>query len=157
MPRDSDDDALTWAGDDEPVPTVSTKPESPKAPPVSTVPPGWRVVGKPGTPAPVSNVEPREQMGSVALVVHGILGGIYLLYVIGWLIAAQRDSAAPADIIGSAMYSVGLWFAVLAPALWFGTVLWLTKGATSSRTRLIWLGVGVIVLVPIPFLVGGVA
>lgn len=94
-------------------------------------------------------------MGSVSLVVHGVLGGVYLLYVIGWLVAAQRDGAAPSDIVGSAMYTAGLWLAVLAPALWFGTVLWLTRAAASSRMRLIALGIGVLVLVPVPFLVGG--
>jgi hypothetical protein len=96
-------------------------------------------------------------MGSVILVVHGILGGIYLLFIVGWLIAAQRDSAAPADVVGNAMYNVGLSLAVLAPALWFGTVLWLTRGAVSSRNRLIALAVGVLVLLPVPFLVGGLS
>ena len=157
MPRDTDDEALTWAGDDEPAPSSATAPAAKASAPSPKVAPGWRVVGKPGAPAVASDTQPRTQMGSVALVVHGILGGMYLLYVIGWLIAAQRDSAAPADIVGSVMYTIGLWFAVLAPALWFGTVLWLTRGAVSSRTRLIALAVGVVVLIPVPFLVGGVA
>ena len=156
MPQDSDDEALVWAGDDE-SPSGPTAPREAKAAPSPAVAPGWKVVGKPGNAAAVAGVEPRKQMGSVALVLHGILGGIYLLYIIGWLIAAQRDTAAPADIVGGIMYTVGLWFAVLAPALWFGTVLWLTRGAATSRTRLIALFVGVLVLIPVPFLVGGVS
>ncbi|GGE85858.1 DNA polymerase III subunit gamma/tau [Mycetocola zhadangensis] len=157
MPRDSDDEALTWAGDDEPAQTSASEPTASATAPRPKVAPGWRVVGKPGTPTVTGDAQPRVQMGSVALVVHGILGGVYLLYIIGWLIAAQRDSATPTDIIGGVMYTVGLWFAVLAPALWFGTVLWLTRGAVSSRVRLIALAVGVVVLIPVPFLVGGAA
>lgn len=156
MPQDSDDEALVWAGDDEPASDASARPGA-KTSPSPAIAPGWKVVGKPGNPGASSETGPRKQMGSVALVLHGILGGIYLLYIIGWLIAAQRDSAAPADIIGSIMYTVGLWFAVLAPALWFGAVLWLTRGASTSRVRLVALLVGVLVLVPVPFLVGGVS
>ena len=156
MPQDSDDEALIWAGDDEPASSLQS-PRDAKASISPAVAPGWRVVGKPGSSAPVSSAEPRKQMGSVALVLHGILGGIYLLYIIGWLIAVQRDTAAPTDIVGGIMYTVGLWFAVLAPVLWFGTVLWLTRGATTSKARLIALFVGVLVLVPVPFLVGGIS
>jgi hypothetical protein len=157
MPHESDDEALTWAGDDEPALDKPAGQSAPAAPPTPRVARGWKVVGQPGSVATPADESTRRQMGSVELVVHGILGGVYLLYVIGWLIAAQRDAAAPADIVGGALYAVGLWLAVLAPALWFGTVLWLTRRAASSRNRLIFLTLGVVVLIPVPFLVGGVA
>jgi hypothetical protein len=88
-------------------------------------------------------------------VTYGILAGIFLLYTIGWLIAAQRATGAPTDIVGGAMFTVGLWFAVLSPALWVAATFWVTRDAASARIRLIALAVGVLVLVPWPFLVGG--
>ncbi|AWB86808.1 hypothetical protein [Mycetocola zhujimingii] len=162
MPRDSDDEALSWAGDDEPALSeraVSAPGDAPAAtaPADATVAPGWKVVGNPGTTAGPGNDQPRGQIGSVALVAHGVIAGIYLLYSIGWLIVVQRDTAAPSDIIGGAMYGVGLWLAVLAPALWFGATLWLTRASVTSRARLIALAVGAIVLAPVPFLLGGAA
>lgn len=151
----TDDEALTWAGDSEPALSGDRAAKAGTSSP--RVASGWKVVGTPGTTAAQDAPRQRTQMGSVALVLHGILGGIYLLYTIGWLIVVQRDSAAPSDIIGSAMYGVGLWLAVLAPALWFGATLWLTRSSVTSRTRLIVLAVGVLVLAPVPFLLGGAA
>jgi hypothetical protein len=149
-----DDDALTWAGDTEPAtpPARSTAPADPAAPKVAS---GWKVVGKPGRVATPGVDRQRGQMSSVALVGFGILAGVYLLYTIGWLIAAQRDAAAPADIVGAAMHTVGLWFAVLAPALWIGATFWLTRASGSLRGRFVALVVGAIVLIPWPFIVGG--
>lgn len=149
-----DDDALTWAGDPEPTapPVRSTGPAEPATPKVAG---GWKVVGKPGRVATPEADKPREQMSSVALVAFGILAGVYLLYTIGWLIATQRDAAAPTDLVGAAMYTVGLWLAVLAPALWIGATFWLTRASGSLRARFIALVIGAIVLIPWPFIVGG--
>lgn len=149
-----DDEALTWAGDPEPAeaPARAADPSRAAAPKVAG---GWKIVGKPGQVAPVPAEQRSGQMSSVALVGFGILAGVYLLYTIGWLIAAQRDAAAPADIVGAAMYTVGLWLAVLAPALWIGTTFWLTRDSESLRARFIALVVGAIVLIPWPILVGG--
>ncbi len=149
-----DDDALTWAGDTEPTapaPADSAGPGT-AAPRVAS---GWKVVGKPGRIVTEQDSGRNGQMSSVALVTFGIIAGIYLLYSIGWLIAAQRDVAAPTDIVGAAMYTVGLWFAVLAPALWIAATFWLTRNSRSLRGRLTALVVGVVALAPWPFIVGG--
>ncbi len=149
-----DDDALTWAGDTEPAaPAAGDSAERGTATP--RVASGWKVVGKPGRVATDQDTGRQGQMSSVALVTFGILAGIYLLYSIGWLIAAQRDAVAPTDIVGAAMYTVGLWLAVLAPALWIGATFWLTRSSHTLRGRLIALVVGVVVLAPWPFIVGG--
>ncbi|MET4638298.1 DNA polymerase III subunit gamma/tau [Mycetocola sp. 2940] len=149
-----DDDALTWAGDAEPAapPTRGTTPTDAATPRVAG---GWKVVGKPGRVATPDADRRQGQMSSVALVAFGILAGIYLLYTIGWLIAAQRATNAPTDIVGAAMYTVGLWFAVLAPALWIGATFWLTRASGSLRARFLALVAGAIVLIPWPFIVGG--
>lgn len=144
MSRDSDDDALRWEGDDDP-----------------TLAPGWKAVG---TPAPATdpgstavNGDDDEgdadaaQTGSVELVVLGVLGGVYLLYAVGWLIVAVGTSPPGVSIVGDAMYTFGLWLAVFAPALWYGLVLLTAK---RPRARLAWLVLGAIVLVPLPFVLG---
>ncbi|MET1051574.1 MAG: hypothetical protein ABWX65_02945 [Mycetocola sp.] len=147
-----DDDALTWAGDPEAVEPVTGGRQKP--PRVSG---GWTVVGKPGHVAepPADGDTGPGQLSSVALVIFGVLAGIYLLYTIGWLIAVQRDATAPTDIVGAAMHTVGLSFAVLAPALWVGATFWLTRASRTLRPRLLALLIGVIVLIPWPFIVGG--
>ena len=98
MTRDPDDEALSWGGDDDP-----------------TLAPGWKTVGRPvplaGGPDEASDAatgavngeaetaisdsegDGPVQTGSVELVVLGVLGGIYLLYTIGWLITALRTTA----------------------------------------------------------------
>ncbi|GAA4370770.1 hypothetical protein [Agromyces bauzanensis] len=153
MARDSDDDALRWEGDDDP-----------------TLAPGWKTVGSPvplegapaeGDGAPAEGTAPESeaptdaatQPGSAELVMLGVLGGVYLLYSIGWLITASRPAPVLADPVAEFMYGFGRWFAVSAPALWFGAVLWLAAG--HRRARLLWLLAGAFVLVPVPFLLRG--
>lgn len=148
MSRDSDDDALSWAGDDD-----------------RGLAPGWTPVGGQGAfvdePPTAEGIEPAEgpdeapvdghQTGSAALVGFGILGGIYLLYAIGWAVTAGRSTAVSADVVGRFMSTVGLWLAVLAPVGWYLLVI---MGRARVRTRLLLLILGAIVLVPLPFLLG---
>lgn len=171
---DSDDDALSWAGDDD-----------------ATLAPGWKRVGAaapvesaqdgsdaseatseaeagergarrtdadaaPGTATAAPTDEPSDagrQTGSVELVALGVLGGVYLLYAVGWLIVATTAAPDLRDPVAGFMYGLGRWFAALAPVLWFGAVLWLTAG--HRRARLLWLIAGAVVLVPLPFLLRG--
>lgn len=159
MPRDPDDDALRWEGDDDP-----------------TLAPGWKAVG---TPVPLAgstedaqadaparadgsadtdidshdDADAARQPGSTELVVLGVLGGVYLLYAIGWLIAATSPPPQLADPVAQFMYSLGRWLAAAAPVLWFATTLWLA--AEHRRARLLWLIAGAVLLVPVPFLLRG--
>jgi hypothetical protein len=144
MARDSDDDALRWEGDDDP-----------------TLAPGWKTVGnavpledQPTASEPeAEKTDAAAQPGSAELVLLGVLGGVYLLYSIGWLISATTAPPDLADPVAQFMYSLGRWLAVAAPALWFGTVLWLA--AEHRRARLLWLIAGAVLLVPVPFLLRG--
>lgn len=161
MARDPDDDALRWEGDDDP-----------------TLAPGWKTVGEPvrseqqdaaasGTDSEsnatvveadvdadhADETDAATGTSATELVVLGVLGGIYLLYVIGWLITATGPAPQLADPVAQFMYGLGRWFAVLAPALWLGTVLWLL--AARRRARLMWLIAGAVLLVPVPFLLRG--
>lgn len=132
MGADPDDEALNWAGETDPThvaASASTKDAAESAP--STA--------KAGT-------------GSFFLIVFGILAGIYLLYAIGWGIHAFTHSVPVAGIFPVIMYQLGEFLAIVSPFLWAGAVwLFLRKPVW----RLFWLFVGVLVLAPWPFILGG--
>ncbi|MCP2372289.1 hypothetical protein BJ978_002965 [Agromyces terreus] len=172
MRADSDDDALRWEGDDDPTlapgwkavgapaaaepatsePTVGADDASARA--VADDPAGAdgpadavdETAAGDGASAPA-------QTSSVELVVLGVLAGVYLLYTIGWLITALRTSAPGISIVSDAMYSLGLWLAVLAAPCWFALAL----RARTHRVRLVWLIAGAVVLVPLPFVLGAIS
>ncbi|AMB58091.1 hypothetical protein [Microterricola viridarii] len=155
MTRDPDDDALSWAGEDDP-----TLESASPTPGESSLAPGWTTVGGPGKVAePLEATPEREAQaqdaaagGSLALIVLGILGGVYLLYTIGWAITAGRTQNSAVDLVGNLMFTVGLWLAVLAPAGWFVLVFWQTKG--RALRRVLFLLLGAVVLIPLPFVMG---
>ena len=102
-------------------------------------------------------------MGNASLIALGILGGIYLLFSIGWLIGGLRvhgvasflvsgDGIAPPVWTTGNAAAVGL--AVAAPALWFTAVYTLTR-RSAAWLRWVLLGAGVVLLVPWPFIVVG--
>jgi len=157
MPADTDPhddgDALHWDGDDDPRPVL---------------PPGWHAKGK-GADRVVTTGGPAERpattdtqtedepaLGSAGLVGVGVLGGVYLLFTIGWVVGGVRLQGVASFLVSPAASVPAVWLAVLAPAIWFATTLWLTR---RSRTwlRFLWLAVGAVLLVPWPFaLLGGV-
>ncbi|MFK4728263.1 DNA polymerase III subunit gamma/tau [Agromyces mediolanus] len=171
---ESDDEALSWAGDDDAtlapgwkrVGRATTAPDTqgaadaPTAADASTAPDASTEVtaatvdgDASGSSEAPDGADRAGQTGSVELVVLGILGGVYLLYAVGWLIVATTPPPELTDPVATFMYALGRWFAVLAPALWFGVTLWLC--AERHRARLLWLVAGAILLVPIPFLLRG--
>ena len=95
----------------------------------------------------------RGPMGNGALVALGVLGGVYALYAVGWLIGGLRLQRTL--FLNDAMFTASLWLATLSPLLWFATVYLLTR---SSRgwIRFAWLVAGAVLLVPWPFIVQGV-
>lgn len=162
-----DDDALNWAGDDDPTlvakdsdvvaddavqEAASTKPGAEAA----ALPAGWTPVGEPGRVEDAETTDAASdapaQTGSAALITLGVLGGVYLIYMLGWGVVATRMSTGTLDPVAQFMFGLGNWFAILAVPLWFGVTLWLTAG--QPRRRLIWLFAGVVVLLPMPFLLG---
>ena len=92
-------------------------------------------------------------MGSVALVILGILGGVYLLYTVGWITSANRNIAVPVGALDILMAQLREYLSIAAPALWFGATLLLTRGS-KTILRVLWLLLGVIVLLPLPFVLG---
>jgi len=179
MTSSRDDDALGWAGDDDPT-LVSGGAAAAERTPASTadttaadvpadrdsatldtaipdtatsntdLPDGWAVTGSPGGYVDVP--EEPVSLSSPALIGLGILAGIYLLYTIGWFIGVGRLTSGLTDPLGQFMFSLGTWLAIAAPAVWFASSYWLTRG--KPRLRWTWLILGAVVLAPLPFIAG---
>ena len=139
-----EDDALSWAGDEDRLTTGSPASAKREAGGASSV--------KRSTSSTEADATPELPAGlsSVALIGFGIFAGIYLLFSVAWLITALRNPTQIADALGNAMFQFGLWLSVAAPAIWFGAVLYLGKDSKVS-SRLLWLLVGVLVLIPWPY------
>jgi hypothetical protein len=168
MVRDTDEDALAWDGDDDPTLDVGPKPtDSSEAAPVveppepAALPTGYTAVGK-GSDE-VGRVEAdgtvtmpgqRQPMGNATLITLGILGGVYLLYAIGWIIGGLRLQGRADYLVTDVMFQGSFWLAVLSPLLWFATVFLLTAHA-KAWVRIVWLVAGVALLLPWPFVMVG--
>ncbi|WP_036283251.1 hypothetical protein [Microbacterium luticocti] len=100
-----------------------------------------------GEPAPA---------GNAALIALGMLGGVYLLFTIGWVVGGLRlqPVAVRGLLVSPAAYIPAFVLAVLAPALWFVVTLVLTR-RRAAWARFVWLAAGVLLLVPWPFVMVG--
>ncbi len=165
MARDDRDDALSWGGDEDPTLDVgSTRAAETAAVPrtePAALPDGFNAVGKGAdgvgrihSDGTVTMPADRRPLGNSALITIGVVGGIYLLYTIGWVIGGLRLQGAAQYLVLDVMFQGSLWLAILAPALWFGTVFLLTRTA-RTWVRFVWLIAGVVLLVPWPFIMTG--
>lgn len=177
MTTSRDDDALSWAGDDDP--TLTPPIQTGMAPAAKAEPAG---AAQPTAAAPTEqNIEALSvlevaelaedakveaelaaaekasaQLSSAALITLGIVGGIYLLYTIGWGIVVARTTVTffPLDsLFLEICFRIGQFLSIAAAPLWFVSTLLLTQKRTW-RSRLGWLLLGVFVLVPWPFIQG---
>ncbi|KRA23650.1 DNA polymerase III subunit gamma/tau [Microbacterium sp. Root61] len=169
---DRRDDALSWDGDDDPTLDAG---RAPVAPPTADddaevggaveLPEGFQAVGKgaatvagPTTAVDASadagDAPGAAPLGNVALITLGVLGGVYLLWTLGWIVGGLRLQGTAEFLVAPVAYQVALWLAVLAPPLWFATVFVLTRGA-KTWLRVVWLLAGVVLLVPWPFVMIG--
>ncbi len=179
VPAGRDDDALTWDGDDDPTLDVraagQTEP-APSADDVTTLPEGYTAVGKGSetVAAPDSPAEPDARpaetdtrtgatdhdhdetppLGNAALIALGVLGGFSVLFAVGWLIGGLRLQGTAEFLVAPLAYQISLWLAVIAPIVWFATVLLLTRGR-RLWVRFAWLVGGIVLLVPWPFIMVG--
>ena len=98
--------------------------------------------------------EEAQGVGTATLVLLGILGGVFLLYTVGWVIGAAGMQSKAMFMLPAPLYLASMWIAVLAPVLWFVATLILTRGA-KDWVRVSALVVGAVLLVPWPFVVAG--
>jgi len=144
------DDPLSWDGDED---RPAGKPELPR---------GWNAVGKDSDKVgviaedgAVSAPEEPRSLSTPMLLLVGIVGGIYLLYTIGWIIGGLNLQGSALFLIPGVMFAVAMWAAVLAPALWFAAV-WLLTRRSAGWVRVLGLLGGVLLLAPWPFVMTGV-
>ncbi len=139
----------------------------------SSIASGWTVEGQPeaapakvraadeaGDPRPDEDGAPeRRELSSGALVLLGLIGGVYLLYTYVWFSWANAASVANAAVVetsgslGGVLQQLVFWVAPCAPALWFVSVLVLCRGQRVWRMT-VWLALGLLVLVPLPMFGG---
>jgi hypothetical protein len=127
MAVDPDDEALRWAGEEDAREVREVGAEQ----------------GKP-------------QVSSLVLISYGVIAGAYLIYTLGWVIGIQRFVAthqASTDPLTAIMAGVFEFLAIASPIIWFGAVLALTRGA-KPIIRLLWLLLGLIAVIPWPFVLG---
>lgn len=155
MVRDAED-ALSWEGDDDP-PVAAQKETSAPA-----LPEGWDAIGKGSETvgritadgAVIAPGEP-EPMSTPMLVSLGVIGGAYLLYIVGWIVGGFRLQGVALFLVSDAVaYQAAMWLAVAAPALWF-LAAWVLTRRSKSWVRLVALLAGVVVLIPWPFVMFG--
>lgn len=131
MVADPDEEALSWSGETDP--THVSAPVSPEK-------------------APGGSERKPTALNPVVLIVLGILAGVYLLYAIGWTIIGFSGGVPVQGVFFGIMYQVGEALAIASPFLWFAAV-WLR--VKTPAWRVLWLFVGVLVLAPWPFIIGG--
>lgn len=141
----------------------------------SSIASGWTVEDQPETqaeaqahtePAASEASDPRlleepgeaqRELSSAALVLFGLLGGLYLLYAYVWFSWANASAQVAAETteqdFWGVLQQVTYWLAPLAPILWCITVFVLGRGQKLVRT-VIWLLLGLVVLVPLPMFGG---
>ena len=129
--EDEDAEALTWGTERD-----TTHVEAPEAPAEVEEP-----------------EEPHSQTGSALLVAYGVFAGAYVLFIAGWLVSVTNTDVPVVDILPTVMYRLGQVLAVASPLLWFGGVLVLTR---RVRSRVLWLLLGLLVVAPWPFILGGI-
>ena len=131
---DTDDEALSWAGDRD-----RTHVDAPAAREI--------VVEE----VPAEDAAPRTS--SLLLVVYGVLAGVYLLYTFGWITSVVRTMLPVTDLLSGIMYQLGQFLAIASPALWLAAAVLLTRGR-KPVVRLLWVVLGLVVVAPWPFLLG---
>lgn len=182
MSTPRDDDALSWGGDDDPTLDVGEKrapepgadalepeplqpapaPRSAPAPESAPAPQSAhpRAVSDERHPEPSAEASDDRDattsgsLGNVGLVGIGMVAATFLLFAIGWLVAGfrLRDAGLPIPDVTVVALTIG---AGLAPLVWFVTVLALTRGRRTWQ-RFLMLILGIVLLVPWPFLSLGV-
>lgn len=138
-----DDEALSW-GDERDPSLVTTRAEA--DPPVGSATPSDRAPDSAPDSAPDG-----VGAGSAVLVFYGAAAGVYVLYTVGWVLAALADSTPSVSVFAQLMHEFGLFCAIVAPALWVLAVFALARRAA---TRVLGLALGAVLLVPWPFVLG---
>ncbi len=150
---DSDDEALTWAGDAE---LGKEKPTD-----------ASRLVAYEMRDASLVAHDDAQSSSAVGGLLAAVFGLVYLVFTVGWILAVQRTDAGTTDLVPQILWQFGEFTAIVAAPLWFGATLSLTQPSTThpsgsaspvtrsrAGARAGWLALGAGVLIPWPLLLG---
>ena len=144
-----DEKALSWDEVSDPTHVDSVVEPAPKSvePASPSVEPAAAVVEPVETPA-------KPATGSFLLVSYGILGGVVLLYTVGWLLGIRDVVFVSRDTLSAVASTIAQVLAIAAPAIWFGGSFVLTRAA-KPIVRLLVLLLGLVATIPLPFILLG--
>jgi hypothetical protein len=150
-----DDEALTWAGGRDPSHYETPEVKPPKPPKPGKVPRAKPTSADAAvdTDGTGDAEELAPAMNGAVLISLGILGGVYLLYTVGWFVSWQRLVYVDSDLLELTAFRIQQVLAILAPPLWFVVTLLFTRDRKPA-VRLIWLLIGALLLVPWSFTFG---
>ncbi len=151
MSNGRDDDALRWDGDDDPT-LEAAAPALPTG--FTAVGRGADEVGRIEEDGTITPAGERPPMGGAVLVTLGVIGGVYALYTIGWVIGGLRLQGTANFLVSPVGYGAALWLAIAAPLLWFVAAFVLTR-RSKTWVRVAALVAGLALLVPWPFILVG--
>lgn len=155
MSNARDDEALSWAGDDDPTLDGGTPASAPALPDGFTpLGRGSDDVGHIESDGTITPAGERGPLSNAVLVTLGVLGGVYALYVIGWIIGGLRLQDTANFLVSPVGYTAAFWLAIAAPLLWFITAFVLTRSA-KAWVRIAALVAGLALLIPWPFILVG--
>ena len=163
---DASDEALNWDGERDashvagpaPLrakPTKAAKPGRPARPgrAAKAVAPSLPDTRLPAADTADAASDAPVPTSSFLLVSYGILAGVFFLYAVGWFTSVRRSSYVDPSALGTFMTGLGQILAVAAAPVWFGVVFALTRNS-KPIARLLWLLLGLVLLVPVPFVMG---
>lgn len=156
MSSDSDD-ALHWDGDDaEHVEAPAPRSPRSKVPRPAAEAPETASASTAADPASDRPQEPEDApaVGNVALIGYGVIGGVYLLFAVGWIAGGLRLRPRASLLVADGLYFPWMWLAALAPVLWFAAAWALTRGK-AQWIRVVAMVAGAVLLVPWPFVMFG--
>lgn len=147
--NEDDDEALTWAGGRDPSHYETPEEKAPRkrAKPTESTPAAASVDQS------VASDELAQGMSAPVLISLGVLGGIYLLYTIGWTVSLGRFLYRFTTDLELIAFHTEQVLGILAAPLWFTVTVLLTRDRKPT-VRLTWLLLGALLLVPWSFVFG---
>jgi hypothetical protein len=148
------EDALSWEGDER---ASSKASPARRGEGTRAGDPGdaSRADSEAGTDAEAARESEKAPLSTAMLLITGVIGGVYLLYSVGWVIGGLRLQPLASFLVADAMFVPWFFLAVGAPALWF-LAGWVLSRGRASWIRVAVLLAGVVLLVPWPFVTVGV-
>jgi hypothetical protein len=136
---DPDEEALHWAGDEVSGREGGRLPDRKAQDAVA------------GPAADVATEKPGLRSDPARTLLTGLFGVVYLALTVGWILGVQYTGSGSTDLATEVLWQFGEFTAIVAPPLWFGATLTLTR-AGRLVTRVGWLTLGAGLLVPWPLL-----